>query len=95
MAMNGTAMMLKSLGIDPDQIQRNVEEFMTAVKGALEKVDANQARIETKLDAIQARLDAGAGSTTHIHANGKPAGVLVTDEKFPQEMLDEAGMNGG
>jgi hypothetical protein len=92
MSMNGMGMMLKSLGIDPDELKRNVEEFMSVVKASLQKVDANQARIETKLDSILTRLDglAPEPSTTEIMANGAASGILITNEKFPRQMMDEA-----
>lgn len=110
MPVSGMAMMLKSLGIDPDEIRGNVEQFMAYMKAAADKINANQAVIELKLrelqtqgtnlweqnntlrqhiDRIEKLIDLP-GETVHIKENGLGTGILVTTEKFPQELIDEA-----
>lgn len=53
MPVSGMAMMLKSFGIDPDEIRGNVEDFMTYMKAAADKINANQTIIEVKLTELQ------------------------------------------
>jgi hypothetical protein len=89
MPVSGMAMMLKSFAIDPDEIRGNVEQFMAYMKAAADKINANQAIIEAKLDRIEKLIDPP-GETVHIKENGLGTGVLVTTEKFPQELIDEA-----
>lgn len=89
------AMMLKSLGIDPDEIKGSIDQFMQTMKAAAEKINANQLSIEAKLDMIQAKLNEmqtiidDPGHTTQIKANGEDTGILVTTERFPKEMLED------
>ena len=89
MALSGPAMLLKSLGLDPEEIQQNVESFKAAMAAAVAKIDANQARIEAKLDEI---LAGQKGETTAIVEDGKHTGVLMTTEKFPDAMLRDVGL---
>jgi hypothetical protein len=104
MASTGMAIMLKSLGLDPDELKRNVEDFMQHMKQQAERINANQAkleandaRLEAKLDELQnllaelvtAELGPRRPSTTEIFNNGERTGILITDEKFPQAMLDD------
>ena len=89
MALSGPAMLLKSLGLDPEEIQQNVESFKAAMAAAVAKIDANQARIEAKLDDI---LAGQKGETIAIKEDGKHTGVLMTTEKFPDEMLRDVGL---
>lgn len=60
-AETGTMRLIKSLigatGIDADKLEANVTGFMENVRGAVEKLEANQRIIETKLDRIQATID--------------------------------------
>ena len=58
MAMSGAAMLLKSMGLDPEELQQSIEAFKSSMAGAVQKIDANQARIEAKLDEIIAALPA-------------------------------------
>ena len=88
MSDSGMAMMLKSFGFDTDGIKRDLEQFMGAMKNGVEKINANQAAIEAKLDHI-VNLIQQPGETTAITVNGENTGVLLTTEKFPQEMLDD------
>ena len=113
MPVSGMAMMLKSLGVDPDEIRGNVEQFMAYMKAAADKINANQAIIEAKLrelqtqgtnlweqnntlrqhiDRIEKIIDPP-GETVHITENGLGTGVLVTTEKFPQELIDDAAQH--
>ena len=89
MVLSGPAMLLKSLGLDPEEIQQNVESFKAAMAAAVAKIDANQARIEAKLDDI---LAGQKGETIAIKEDGKHTGVLMTTEKFPDEMLRDVGL---
>ena len=93
--MSGMAGLLKTMGVDTDEIQAQATTFMQGMKAQAETINANQQRIERKLDAILERLDSisPAPSTREIIEDGKPTGVLVTDEKFPQAMIDD--VNGG
>lgn len=95
MAVSGMQMMLKSLGLDPDDLKANVEGFMVMMKGAVEKVEANQLRIEGHLGRIESKLDMlGADPLTFkdssraIYEDGKHTGVILTDEKFPRPLYD-------
>ena len=83
--------MMKSLGLDPDELKNSVEAFMFHMKAQAETINANQKRLEDKLDAISEKLDSihPPASTTAIYEDGKHTGVLITTEKFPQEMLDD------
>lgn len=89
MGESGMAMMLRSLGFDADGMKRNMEEFMGAMKAGVEKINANQATIEAKLDRIE-KLVERPGTTTAIMEDGEPTGVLMTTEKFPNEILEDA-----
>jgi hypothetical protein len=92
MPVSGVATMLKAFGLDPDEIRGNIEGFMQHMKEQGAKVEANQLRVETKLDAIIERLDRAApaeGSSTPILENGHDTGVFVTSEKFPQRLIDD------
>lgn len=91
MALSGPAMLLKSLGLDPEELQQNVEAFKLTIAAAVEKIEVNQARIEAKLDQIIAALPVK-GETMAIEEDGKETGVLVTTEKFPDEMLRDVGL---
>jgi hypothetical protein len=102
MAASGMAMMLKSLGLDPDELKGNVEAFMSHMKDQAEKINQNQARLESKLDALENSLGniahilaalsllvAPQASTTAILENGAHSGNLITSEKFPTEMIED------
>jgi hypothetical protein len=88
---SGMSMMLKSLGFDTEGVKRDLEQFMNAMKTGVEKINTNQVRIEEKLDRIE-RLVEHPGTTTAIERDGEPSGVLLTTEKFPREILEDAGM---
>lgn len=106
MPTSGMAMMLKSLGIDPDEIRANVEQFMAGMKAAVEKVEANQLRIEGKLEDLQKQgadldeqnrtiiywlgLAIESGGTTRLKDNGKDLGIIEHSEKFPQDVINAA-----
>jgi hypothetical protein len=53
MAASGMAMMLKSLGLDPDELKANVEAFMLHMKAQAEKINQNQARLEAMLATVE------------------------------------------
>ena len=102
MGSTGTAMMLKALGLDPEEIKANIEGFMQQMRDQAHTINGNQLRIETKLDAIDGTLrrlaiSAAAGglgavpkSTAELCDNqGDPTGVLVTNERFPQQLLED------
>jgi hypothetical protein len=89
MAESGVTMMLRAMGVDPDGIKRDVQQFMESVKAMGDKLDANQQRIEAKLDRIQRELE-HPGETVEINKpNGEATGVLLTTEKFPEQMVAE------
>lgn len=50
--MTAMEMMMKSLGIDPEQIKQQALGQLTQVKSALDTLNTRLARIENKLDAI-------------------------------------------
>lgn len=81
--------MLRAFGFDPAEMRQNAEDFMVGVKTVMEKLEANQLRIEAKLDCIE-KLIEHPGETTVITENGENTGVLLTTEKFPREMLEDA-----
>ena len=94
---SGMEMMLKAMGLDPDELKSSVEGFMVHMKDQAAKINANQARIEVKLDEMRELVLDVVGprpSTTHILENGEPTGVLVTSEKFPQAMIDDVNHRG-
>ena len=83
--------LLKTMGVDTDDIQAQATNFMQGMKAQADTINANQQRIEKKLDEILGRLDAisPAPATREILEDDKPTGVLITDEKFPQAMIDD------
>lgn len=50
-------MMLKSFGIDPEQIKKQVTETAAKLFEKVEQIEAAQARIETKLDFVLGCLE--------------------------------------
>ena len=95
---NGMAGLLKTMGLDPDELKANVEGFMAGMRDQAAKINGNQerleaqgSRVESKLDAIILRLDEAIppGSTREILEDGAATGVLITSERFPQAMLDD------
>lgn len=107
---SGIDMMMQRLGnLVPEDLKRNIEQFIADMQKAAATINANQVRIETALASLQAsstRLEAMqdntahilAGfsllmppppTTTHIFEKGKPSGNFITEEKFPQEMIDD------
>jgi hypothetical protein len=101
MAQSGMEMLLGKL--TPDGIKTQVEGFIANMQGQAQALNENQRRIEAKLDSIEGKLDTVTEllrglipqtSTTPIMQNGEATGVLITNEKFPQEMLSEAGIGG-
>ena len=97
MPVSGMQMMLRSLGLDPDELRANVEGFMGTMKAAVEKVEANQLRIEGQLQRIEGKLDqigldplVFKESTRPIYEDGRSTGVIITDEKFPRAVYGNA-----
>jgi hypothetical protein len=82
------ASMLKALGLDPDELKGNVDSFILHMREQAATINANQARIEVKLDRILEGIRP-TGSTTPILENGEPTGVYLTNEKFPQVLIDD------
>lgn len=64
--MNGMEMMLKSLGLNPDEIKQSVVVFQKTVTEAITEVRANQQRIEEKLDIIITKLDNHAKVVSYV-----------------------------
>lgn len=95
MAVNGMTTMMKAMGLDPDELKATVEQFMGGMKDQAAKINANQGRLETKLDVILMKLAelSPIVATRQILENGEATGVLITNERFPQEMIDD--VNGG
>lgn len=91
MIESGMAVMMKTLGLDPAEIKTHVEAFTSHMKAQAEAINANQQRIEEKLDRIEAKLDGHGIPATRelLDVNGKPTNVLITDERFPQAMIDD------
>jgi uncharacterized protein YjbJ (UPF0337 family) len=95
----GMEMMLKGLGIDPDQVKANIEAFMGSIKESIVKIDAaqeriegTQARIEGKIDTVISLLPAKRTTQAILDDEGNPTGVLYTEEQFPDAMLADAGL---
>lgn len=61
MAMNGMEMLLNSLmksaGINPQEIMGNIEQFATALKTTIDTVHEQLTRIEAEQHVIAARLE--------------------------------------
>ena len=55
MAMNGMSMMMKSMGINPEELTQGVEEFKAVIITAMNNTTNNQQKIITKLDTILAQ----------------------------------------
>jgi hypothetical protein len=53
MAPSGIAMLMKSFGIDPNEITKQVQEFSALVASFNEKLD----RIESKVDDLTVKLN--------------------------------------
>lgn len=112
--VSGMGMMMKAMGVDPEEIKGSVTAFMETVKSSIEKIDANQKRIEDKLEKIVATqaihttaisiiLDHLKDVRAERHVavinepspkllamDGTDSGAIVSEEKFPQEVLDAA-----
>jgi hypothetical protein len=95
---SGMQGLLKSMGFDPDAMKGQLEAFIANMQAAAAAISANQARLEAQGARIEAqgaailgRLDllAPAPRTVEVLEDGKPTGVLITDEKFPQAMIDD------
>lgn len=92
MIESGMTAMMKALGLDPAEIKTHVEAFTSHMKAQAEAINANQRRIEEKLDELLNRTAAQpveASTTELLDADGKPTNVLVTSERFPQAMIDD------
>lgn len=92
-------MLLSSFGIDPTEMRQNVEGFMVTMKTAAERINANQARLEAgqarledKLDFIQRLIEQPGETVKLTDESGQDTGILLTSEKFPQELLKDAGI---
>lgn len=95
MAANGMATMLKALGLDPDELKANVETFMSGMKAQADAINANQIRLEAKLDnltTLMLELMGPRPQTREIYENGERTGVLITDERFPQALIDDVNV---
>jgi hypothetical protein len=88
---SGMAMMLKTLGLDPEEIRANMESFMAGMKAQAEAIDAKLTRIEAKSDRIEAAIaeQGPVKQTAAILEDGETTGVYITNEKFPQVMIDD------
>jgi hypothetical protein len=90
---SGLEQLLGNVGLDPAMIDAHVEGVRTLIRNAAAELNANQRRIESKLDAIDAKLAqmaAEPASTREIlDAEGNPSHVLITNERFPQAMIDD------
>ncbi len=50
--MDGMQMMLRSLGIDPDAMQKQIENVLAGINGMLSGIEKRLADIEAKIDAL-------------------------------------------
>lgn len=94
--LSGMNMLLKTMGVNPDEIRRSIDAFMVGQRELLTRIEANQLRVEAKLDAMlaqQTRAYAVPDTAPTVeltdHA-GRGLGVVLTEEKFPQVVLDAA-----
>lgn len=72
--MSGMELMLKSMGLDPTEIKKQVTEFGLLVVRFNEKLDALQIsvnQINERLDHATRRPDHGADAARAILGNGK------------------------
>ena len=91
-------MLLRTLGVNPDEIRASIDAFMAGQKELLTRIAANQERLEAATvrleDKVQFIVDQQIKpypSTTEIlDDQGRGVGVVVSDEKFPQVVLDDA-----
>jgi hypothetical protein len=60
MELGGMGMMLRACGIDPDEMKQQAEQFMIFMKQGVEKINANQERIESALKSISAAQERSA-----------------------------------
>lgn len=100
MVQSGMERLLGSFGLNPQEIRVSIEQFMLTMQAAAEKINANQqrleaglARMERKLTYIQDLIEQPGETTIIADKDGKHSGALLTTEKFPQAMLDDAGIN--
>jgi hypothetical protein len=92
MIESGMTAMMKALGLDPVELKAHVEAFTSHMKEQAAAINANQRRIEAKLDVIDEKLAAlvPRETTTEILDNaGVGTNVLITSERFPQAMIDD------
>jgi hypothetical protein len=75
-----------------NQNQLRIERMLTDLQTLTNRLTYQVHESVTRLEAIQATLEATAneGTTTPVYANGEHTGVLITSEKFPEEMLQDA-----
>lgn len=102
--LSGMGMLLKTLGVNPDEIRASIDSFMSGQKELLTRIAANQERLEASSARIEAKLQfvidqqvtpyPHPSTTTELLSNGRPTGIVVSDEKFPQVVLDDAASNG-
>jgi hypothetical protein len=99
MAVSGVALMMRSLGVDPEKLRESIEAFMATMTTAAATINANQKRIEENLGRIERQLAAievklsDPGETTELAGpDGRSSGVLLTTEKFPDAMLRDVRM---
>lgn len=99
MIESGMVALMKGFGLDPAEIKQHVEAFTSHMKAQAAAINANQQRIEAKLEAHDAKLDellnrtaaqpVEASTTEILDVSGRPTNVLVTSERFPQAMIDD------
>lgn len=107
MALSGMGMMLKSFGIDPEEIKSSIEAFMAQTKTAVEEIRANQKTLEAKDDLIIENqqhmnlmlgllIQEKQGSSRMLeNEKGESLGILETSEKFPTEVIEAAAISQG
>jgi hypothetical protein len=83
-----------------EQINSNQQRIETMLKDLQVETNSLSHQVRgslSKLETIEMKLHHGlslGGTTTPIYANGEHTGVLITDEKFPQEILDDVNHRG-
>ena len=59
--MNGVAMMLKSMGVDPEELKAQAKQVLDSATDAVmvkvSELEATQKRIENKIDLLHTKLD--------------------------------------
>jgi|ERR1700727_1343432 len=96
MASGMDTLMSRLGGLIPEDLKRSVEQFMSDMQRAAEKINANQVRIETALASLQASINRLEGMQDDHNAHIVSAiRLLMPTPPITTHILDENGQASG